>query len=401
MIEFRLKKGREKSIQHGHPWVFTGAIDSASGKAEKGDLVRLVSSSGEAIATGQFSPSGSIFIRVMETDPAVQVDQDWIRQRVARAVSLRHQLFRGGMETHGTRTTAYRLIFSESDFLPGVIVDQFGDLLVFQATTWWAEKNRETIARILLEETGCVTVFERGDGDGRKQDHLPLRSGILAGEDRLQSFSFYENGFRYEMEPGQGQKTGFYTDQRENREILEQLADQKRVLDTFSYTGGFTLSLLRGGAREVTVVDSSSEALGELERNLERNGFGQGRVHKTEGDAFEILRQMRDRGEKFDMIVLDPPKLAPSKKVLDKALRAYKDLNLLGMKLLEPGGLLATFSCSGSVGLEDFRMALGWASVDAGREARILRSFQQGSDHPIRLSFPESFYLKGFLLTVE
>ena len=391
--EIRLKKGREKSISQGHPWVFSGAIEGDPDDAEPGEILSILSSGGEFLAFAQYSPSGSILFRVMETAPGEMISEGWIRKKIQKAIQLRKNL-------SIPESNAHRLIFSESDYLPGVIADRFGECVVYQPSTAWADRNRKLLSRILLEETGARSVYERGAGDARSREGLPERIGFLTGEKR-DFFSFEENGFAYRLNPDAGQKTGYYADQRENRRIVENFARDRKCLDAFCYTGGFTLSLLRGGAREVICLDSSGEALEELRENLLRNGFREDVALLEEADVFEKLRRYRDRRESFDLIVLDPPKLAPSRKNLEKALRAYKDLNLLAMKLLNPGGILATFSCSGSVSPEDFRRMLGWAAVDAGREVRILHRMFQGPDHPVRIGFPEAEYLKGFLLTVE
>ena len=286
---------------------------------------------------------------------------------------------------------------AESDGLPGLIVDRYDDTLVVQILSAGAELWRETIFDALATSTGCTRIFERSDVEVRALEGLPPRSGPVRGQGPAE-LTIAEHGLKYAVDVAAGQKTGFYLDQRDNRRRVEEIAGGREVLDCFGYTGGFSLSALRGGARSVLSVDSSGDAVNAAQRNARFNGLDDGRGQWVEADVFKHLRLLRDQARQFDLIVLDPPKLAPTVQHVDRAARAYKDINLLGFKLLRPGGLLATFSCSGGVGIELFQKIVAGAAVDARIDAQIIERLGPSADHPVLLSFPEGDYLKGLLV---
>ena len=390
----RLKKGREKSVLEGHPWVFSGALSAVSGEPEPGDVVRVTDARGGFLAYGHFSPGSQIRLRLLSWREEEAIDEGWWRRRLDQAASLRRRLFAA------TAGSAYRLIHAEADLLPGLIVDRYGDFFVLQALSAGAEKNKPLIARLLGEMFAPRGIYERGDSESREIEGLKTTRGVLFGEPPPAELTIVEGGRRFVVDLISGQKTGFYLDQRANREEVAGWVEGCEVLDCFSYTGGFAIWSLARGATRVACAESSAPALELLQKNLAANGFAPGTVELLQGNAFETLRQMRDRGRSFDVIILDPPKLAPTRAHAAKAARAYKDINLLALKLLRPGGILATFSCSAGIEPAHFRQIVLWASRDARREVQILRHLSQPPDHPIRISFPESEYLKGLICRV-
>jgi 23S rRNA (cytosine1962-C5)-methyltransferase len=295
-------------------------------------------------------------------------------------------------------TDAVRLVHGESDGLPGILADRYADTVVVQLLSAGAERWREALADALMNVTGAARVWERSDADVRELEGLTPRAGLLRGAPLAGSLTIHEHGLMFGIEVQTGHKTGFYLDQRDNRVRLRALAKNCDVLDCFSYTGGFAFNALAGGARSVTAVESSGPALESARANAAANGFAS--AEWVEGDVFETLRRFRDRGRRFDLIVLDPPKLAPTAAHAERAARAYKDINLLGFKLLRPGGLLMTFSCSGGVSADLFQKIVAGAALDAGAAARIEAWLHAASDHPVVLSFPEGEYLKGLLCRV-
>jgi 23S rRNA (cytosine1962-C5)-methyltransferase len=296
--------------------------------------------------------------------------------------------------------SAVRLVYAESDGLPGLIVDRYGNTLVLQFLSAGAEFHRQTFVELLLELTQAEYVFERSDADVRKIEGLPLRIGPLWGEAQEQ-LSISENNLRFAVDLATGHKTGFYLDQRENRKWVRAIADGKDVLDCFAYTGGFTVNALAGGAATVTSVDTSQDALDLARENVKLNLLPEERVEWVQADVFQQLRKFRDQARKFDLIVLDPPKFAPTTSQVKKAARGYKDINLLAFKLLRPGGFLFTFSCSGGVSADLFQKIVAGAALDAGISAHIVRHLEQSPDHPVALNFPEGAYLKGLILRVD
>jgi 23S rRNA (cytosine1962-C5)-methyltransferase len=296
------------------------------------------------------------------------------------------------------KTNAYRLVHGESDGLPGLIVDRYGDTIVFQCLSSGAEYWRETLAELLIELTGCENFYERSDSEVRILEGLEARKGIFRGEEFKQRISIVENGLSFWVDIRNGHKTGYYLDQRANRSRIREISRANRVLDCFTYTGGFSINALAGGADQVVAIDSSVEALELAKENLALNATLEGRVDWVEGDVFQVLRSFRDRGEKFDLIILDPPKFAPTISHVRRAARAYKDINLLAFKLLRRGGFLSTFSCSGGINQDLFQKIVAGAALDACVEAQIIEYLHQGPDHPVSMNCPEGAYLKGFLI---
>jgi 23S rRNA (cytosine1962-C5)-methyltransferase len=386
-----LKPGREKSLLRRHPWVFSGAVQQVDGEPVPGGTVEVLSSKGEFLARAAWSPVSQIRARAWTFSAAEIVDEEFLRRRIRAALASRR------IWALERESDAYRLIYAESDGLPGLIVDRYGGVLVLQSLTAGSEAWKESLADLLVEETGINVIYERSDADVRELEGLPSTTGALRGEVASLQFPVHENGLNFLVDLEGGHKTGFYLDQRANRLRLRQLATERDVLDGFSYTGGFSLNALSGGARSVLSVDSSASALALCKENVLINDFADGRHSTLEGDIFQLLRRFRDERRSFDMIVLDPPKFAPTAAQAEKASRAYKDINLLAFKLLRPGGLLATFSCSGGVDAALFQKIVASAALDAGVEAQIVEHFNQANDHPVSLHFPEGTYLKGLL----
>ncbi len=386
-----LKPGREKSLLRRHPWIFSGAIQNMDElSAAPGATVDLLSSKGAFLARAAYSPNSQIRTRVWTFDDE-PVNADFFRKKIRAAIHSRYQL------QITNYSDAVRLIHAESDGLPGLIVDRYGEVLVLQALTTGAEFWKDTIADILLEETGLSTIYERSDADVRELEGLAPKVGLLRGVDLQLPITIYEHGLKFAVNLTEGHKTGFYLDQRDNRLRVRELAKDREVLDCFCYTGGFTVNALAGGAKSVVSVDASASALALGRENASLNGDPAERQEWIEADVFQLLRKFRDEGRSFDMIVLDPPKFAPTSAQAEKAARGYKDINLLAFKLLRPGGILVTFSCSGGVDAALFQRIVAAAALDAGVEAQIVGHLSQASDHPVALHFPEGMYLKGLV----
>ena len=382
-----LKPGREKSLARRHPWVFSGAIGRVVGQPEAGSTVPVRSAAGAFLAWAAYSPSSQIRARVWSWDEQASVDDAFLRARVAAAIARRAGL--------ASATDAVRLVHAEADGLPGVVCDRYADVVVFQFTSAGAERFRDAIVDAVLEATGCGVAYERSDLEVRSLEGLPPRSGLIRGAAAAPTLTITEHGIRYVVDVAHGQKTGFYLDQRANRDRIRTLAAGRDVLNCFCYTGGFTLNALAGGAYSALSIDSSAAALELARENARRNGFG---ADWLEADVFAALRKLRDEGRAFDLIVLDPPKFAPTAAHAERAARAYKDINLLALKLLRPAGLLATFSCSGGVSPELFQKIVAGAAADAGADVRLIERLQADDDHPVTLAFPEGEYLKGLVL---
>lgn len=390
-----LHPGKDKPVRQRHPWIFSGAIARVAGRAEPGDIVEVTDAAGRWLARGYINPSSQIVVRLLTWESGEAVDAELWRRRLMAAAACRDALHLG------PGTNAYRLVYAESDGLPGLIVDRYGDWLAVQFLTLGVDARRDLLLDLLVELFRPAGIVERSDAPVRRQEGLPLRSGLARGAAPPADLAIAENGHRFPVNLLAGQKTGFYVDQRENRRIVAAHAAGRRVLNAFSFTGAFGVYALAAGAAHVTNVDSAHDALVGAEAALRLNGFDPDRQAESIcGDVFQVLRAMRDEGRQFDLVILDPPKFARSKAELEGATRGYKDINLLGLKLLAPGGLLATFSCSGLVTPDLFQKIVFGASVDAGRDAQIIAKLSQGPDHPILLSFPESEYLKGLLCRV-
>jgi 23S rRNA (cytosine1962-C5)-methyltransferase len=385
-----LKHGRDKNVRAHHPWVFSGAVDKVKGKLRAGDTVEVRTASGDSLGVGAWSPESQIQVR-MWSFTAENIDRDFFRSRVQQALAYRQQL--GITE----RNSGYRLINAESDGLPGVVVDVFGEWLIMQALTTGADFWKHVIAEVLLEVIPAKGVYERSDADVRKKEGMATVVGVLQGDTPPAFIDILEEGRHYRVDVLNGHKTGFYLDQRDNRSLLQQYAAGKTVLNCFSYTGGFSIAALHGGATHATNIDASQPALDLAAQTATLNGFAPERMENIGGDVFKLLRDYRNEGRQFDIVVLDPPKFAENRNQLEKAARGYKDINLLGFKLLRPGGLLFTYSCSGLMESNLFQKIVADAAVDAGCDARILRKLDQATDHPTRLAFPEGYYLKGLV----
>jgi 23S rRNA (cytosine1962-C5)-methyltransferase len=390
--EVRLRPGRDKSLRRRHPWLFSGAIDSVRGDPANGATVALLDSGGEFLAWAAYSAHSQLRARVWSWDAAQPIDADFFRRRLTAAIARRAAWMDG--------SDAARLVHAESDGLPGLILDRYGDTLVMQLLSSGPEFHRDTLADLALELSGAARLYERSDVDVRALDGLPERVGPLRGSEPPDPVLITEDGLRFAVDVRRGHKTGHYLDQRRNRLTLRGLAAGRDTLDCFCYTGGFSVNLLAGGAKSVVGLDASGPALALAEQNLALNGLADGRFEPLEGDVFQKLRTFRDSRRSFDLIVLDPPKFAQNAAQAERAARGYKDINLLALKLLRPGGLLATFSCSGGVDAALFQKIVAGAALDAGVSAQILGYFQQGPDHPVALAFPEGAYLKGLLVGV-
>ena len=394
MVEIKLKKGKEKAVYQRHPWVFSGALDKVKGKPENGDVVKVLDAQGDFLAYGYYNDQSRVAVRLLEWVENVNIDEAWYEQKVNTAIDGRANLL------SNDATTACRLIFSEADFLPGLIVDRYADFLSVQILSSGIEKAKDTIIKVLVKRLQPKGIFDRSDATARTHEGITAENGLIWGENPAEFIEVKENGIKYHINIAEGQKSGFYCDQRDNRSILASYSEGKTVLDCFSYSGGFSLNAFAQGAAEVTSVDSSALAIETLKQNIALNGFDAAKHIAIQSDVNKQLRQFNDEDKKFDIVILDPPKYAPSRSALDRAARAYKDLNRRGLMLLESGGLLATFSCSGAVDIETFKQIIAWAALDAGKEVQIIKQFCQPEDHPVRLSFPEGEYLKGLLLRV-
>jgi len=388
-----LKTGREKSLLRRHPWIFSGAIERVDGAPVRGDTLPVRDDAGNFLAWAACNPDSQITARVWSWSEAENIDENFFRNRISSALAARREL------KLADKSNGMRLIHAESDGLPGLIVDRYGEVLVMQVGSAGAERWRDTIADILQELCKPVCIYERSDSDSRGLEGLEMRNGVLRGTlpDIVQVI---ENGLRFNVDVVAGQKTGFYLDQRDNRALTETLAQDKDVLNCFCYTGGFSLYALRGGAKSVLSIDASGDALHDAARNLASNELDSSRAEWMEADVFQALRTLRDQGRKFDLVILDPPKFAPTAAFAEKAARGYKDINLLGFKLLRPGGLLSTYSCSGGISEDLFQKIIAGAALDAGVDAQIVHHLHASADHPVLLSFPEGAYLKGLVLRI-
>ncbi|WP_028217242.1 class I SAM-dependent rRNA methyltransferase [Paraburkholderia oxyphila] len=395
-----LKPSKEKSLLRRHPWVYANAIERVEGKPAPGATVLVRAHDGRFLARAAYSPHSQIRARVWSFDENEPIDHAFFKRRVQRAVAHRQTMVNG--------TGAVRLIFGEADGLPGVIVDYYKEdvaehargQLVCQFMAAGVEAWKEAIVAALTAATGCPNVYERSDVSIREKEGLEQITGLLAGDEPPETIVTNENGVRYHVDVRNGHKTGFYVDQRDNRALVQTFAQDRDVLNCFCYTGGFSLAAMKGGAARVVSIDSSGEALATAQKNVEANGFDAARATWLDADAFKTLRRLHEEGERFDLVVLDPPKFAASREHVDRAARAYKDINLTGLKLLRPGGLLFTYSCSGAIDAELFQKIVAGAAADAKVDARILKRLGAGVDHPLLASFPEGEYLKGLLLQV-
>ncbi|MCK6626285.1 MAG: class I SAM-dependent rRNA methyltransferase [Anaerolineae bacterium] len=389
-----LKQGREKSVNNRHPWVFSGAISRVEGNPANGDVVDVWNSKARFVGRGIYNDKSQIQVRLLTWNPNDSIDEDFWRRRIRRAIAGRQALL------ESPDTDAFRLVYSEADGVPGFIADQYGTWLVVQFLSLAVERYRQTILDILVDLVAPQGIYDRSEGESREKEGLVSVTGPVWGEVPPDMIEITENGHTFLVDIKLGQKTGFYLDQRENRQKVSKYFPNKEVLNAFAYTGAFSVYAAYAGAKRIMNIDSSERALQIAERNMRRNGFGEREDIYAVADVFEIMRAYRDNNWKFDVVILDPPKFAPSKRQVDKATQGYKDINLLAMKLLKPGGVLISFSCSGAISSELFQKVLFGAAVDAGRHVQIIERLAQGSDHPVLLTFPESEYLKGLVCRV-
>jgi 23S rRNA (cytosine1962-C5)-methyltransferase len=389
-----IKHGREKSLRRRHPWIFSGAIERAEGEPRAGQVVDVVDAHGNFLARAGFSPQSQIRARVWTFDPEEAVDPDFFRDRLARAVHMRRRLGMLGADT------ACRLVFSEADELPGIVVDHYAGHLVLQLLSAGAEPWRDQVVAALVELLSPRGIYERSAGAARRKEGLSSRCECIFGTSPPRTLEYRSGPLRLIADLEHGQKTGAYLDQQLNRRRVAVYAPGRRVLDAFAHTGGFALGALLGGAEQATLVDSSSEALRTAAEGAALNGV-EDRCRTVCADVFEELRVLRARDAKFDLIVVDPPKFVHSAQQIRAGSRGYKDVNMLAMQLLSADGILATFSCSGHVDAALLQKILAGAAVDAGRRAQILERLTQSADHPIALDFPEADYLTGVILKVH
>ena len=394
-VKVLIKKDREKSLLRHHPWLFSGAIERIEGEPQLGETVELRAHDGRFLGFGAWSPKSQIAVRIWSFNPEAEINADFFRRKLSLAVKRRESLF------EPNKTDAVRLVNAESDGLPGLIVDCYNGYLVVQFLSAGAEFWRETIISALTEICPVTGIYERSDVEVREKEGLELRRGLLQGNEPPELIEICENSRRFLVNIRNGHKTGFYLDQRDNRQKITEFSARREVLNCFAYTGGFALAALSAGAAKVTNIEASAEALELLNRNVALNGFDPAKVENLTDDVFQVLRKFRDQGRSFDLIILDPPKFAESKSQIERASRGYKDINLLAFKLLRPGGILFTFSCSGQISPELFQKIVADSALDAGKSAQILAWLNQSANHPTALNFPEGHYLKGLVCVVE
>jgi len=390
-----LKQGREKPLLKKHPWIFSGAINKIVGDIKAGETVKVMSSDGKFLAWAGYSPKSQISARVWSWNEADKIDTKFFKRKFISAIERRETL---GLPNK--KSNACRLINAESDGIPGLIVDQYDDALVMQCLTAGAEYWKQIWAEILMDLTGAKTIYERSDADVRQMEGLEIRNGLLRGKEISGAVEIKENGLKFLVDVFNGHKTGFYLDQRENRKAVGEFAKGREVLNCFCYTGGFTVYALENSAKKVVSVDSSADAIAIATENVALNDLPEKKCEWVCADVFQKLREYNNSGEKFDLIILDPPKFAASQSQIEGALRGYKDINRLAFQILKPSGILFTFSCSGGVTEADFQRAVAWGALDAGVEAKVIKRLSQSSDHPVALNFPEAGYLKGFVVQI-
>jgi 23S rRNA (cytosine1962-C5)-methyltransferase len=393
MKTLRLRDGKERSLLRHHPWIFESAI--AKGGGDAGETVRVESVTGQFLGWAAVSPQSKIRARVWSFDEKQRIDAAFLIANIVRAIGARAGF---GIESDGLR-----LIHGESDGLPGLIVDRYGDTLVAQFLACGVERFKDVIADALMVHTGAARLYERSDASSRELDGLQPVTGWLrnASGSEGTALEIREHGWRLRLDVAEGHKTGFYLDQRDSRKRFADYARRRkfqRVLNTYCYTGGFTVAALSGGAAHVTSIDSSGPAIAKARENVELNGFDLARTEFMDADVNASLRKFIDAGQSFDAIVLDPPKFAPTVAHAERAARAYKDINRLALKLLLPGGALFTYSCSGGISADLFHKIVASAGIDAGVDGYIVERMGAAPDHPMTLNFPEGEYLKGLVV---
>lgn len=391
----QLNKGRESSLLRRHPWIFSGAIDRVTGNPSAGETIRVQDSSGKSLGVAGYSPSSQIRARMWSFTNDEVVDESFFMRRLRASVARRETML------NDPQRTGCRLVYGESDDLPGLIVDRYGDYLVCQFLFAGVEKWKSEIVEHLRALVPCRGIYERSEAAVRAREGLEAAQGVLWGETPPELVEINEQGRRYALSIAHGHKTGFYLDQYDNRELVRQLSGGCSVLNCFAYTGGFGIAALQGGASHVLNIDSSAPSLELAAENFRRNGFDAQQYTNTNANVFEILREFKQGQRSFDLIVLDPPKFAETKAQFKRAARAYKDIALQAAALMSPGGLLVTFSCSGAIDLPLFQKITADAVLDAGRQGQIQRYMHQSADHPVGLPFPESLYLKGLVCRLD
>lgn len=384
-----LKKGKEKPLLRGHPWVFSGAVERVEGDSSPGEVGGVYSKEGRFIGLGHLNRHSQIILRLL-TRKEEPLEKKFFKERISMAVEWREKWFRG-------KADAFRLINAEGDFLPGLIVDRYGETLVLQCLTAGMDRLKGLLTDLLVDHFHPRSIYERSDAATRKEEGLPESSGLLYGEEVSDWIEVEEYGCRFRVNVKRGQKTGFYLDQRENRFALKEISHGKKMLDCFCYTGAFAVHSGRGGAGELTLIDSSEEALTRTQEHLELNGLGEIPHRLIRGDAFEVMRNL---DPVYDIVVLDPPPFARKKSHLSGASRGYKDLNLLAFRLLKEEGILLTFSCSHHMDWDLFQKIVFSAAVDSGKKVQLISRRGHPWDHPINLCHPEGEYLKGLICRV-
>ena len=389
-----LKKGRERSLLRRHPWVFSGAVQSADSNINPGETVQVISSQNQVLGLGSYSPHSQIRVRMWTYDPGQSFDKHFFSDHIKEAINLRESL---GIPK---LTSAYRIISAEADALPGLIVDRYQDILVCQFLSAGVEFSKSIVLENLKLLSGVKTIYERSDAEVRKKEGLRPCCGLLWGDEPPDLVEIQEHGIKFYVDIKKGHKTGFYLDQRENRQLVRAICTGKKVLNCFAYTGGFGIAALKGGAAHVSNVEDTAGPSELINKNVELNHLNQQDCTNIKADVFQLLRQYEKEGKFFDIIILDPPKFADARAHLSGASRGYKDINLLAFKLLRPGGQLFTFSCSGLIKMDLFQKIVSDAAIDSGRDVRIVRWLGQSPDHPVKLHIPETSYLKGLCVGV-
>jgi len=397
MSRLVLRPGKEKSLLRRHPWVYASAVARVEGDPASGATIEVRSADGRFLAWAAYSPASTIRARAWSFSESACVDADMLAERVRLAVSRRAAI--------SQETSAVRLVFGEADGLPGLIVDRYAGQLVTQFQSAGVDAWRELLIAALIEASGCAAIFDRSDGATRAREGLGPSTGVLAGDEPPTRIEVVECGLRFLVDVRRGHKTGYYIDQRDNRRLARGLVERQaqygravRALNCFCYTGGFSIAMLAGGAEHMHSIDSSADALRLAEEHARINGITPEKCRWEEADVFTALRALRNEGTQFDVIVLDPPKFASSHHHVDRAARAYKDINLNALRLLAPGGSLLTFSCSGAIDSDLFQKIVAGAVIDAGVDTWMVARLGAGADHPLLMTVPESEYLKGLHL---
>lgn len=395
MNTLHLNKGRESSLLRLHPWIFSGAIAKVTGNPAPGETVRVLDAAGKTLALAAWSPESQIRGRVWSFVADERIDAAFFQRRLKRAIERRSAYLQDPLRT------GCRLVYAESDELPGLVVDRYADFLVCQFMSAGVEAWKAVIVEQLRQLFPCRGIYERSDAAARGREGMAPAQGVLWGEEPPEILEINEQGRLYGLSIAHGHKTGFYLDQYDNREAVRRLSSGRRVLNCFAYTGGFGIAALQGGAQHVLNIDSSAPSLELAAANFARNGFAPERFENMTANVFDVLRMFRQQQRQFDLIVLDPPKFAETKAQFKRAARAYKDIALQASNLLEPGGLLVSFSCSGAIDLPLFQKITADGVLDAGRHGQIIRYLHQSEDHPVGLPFPESLYLKGLVSMLD